>query len=222
MELIGEWQWLLTPESEGWTKAEWFERGLTSAWWEKALASAWSVPMTDGPELDRWLVEQRPERVFRDGWRRRVFEGDEHLVCAQGTLRQAEIRQTGGKRYVEETEGTTTWIGAQIAKLIPEAQVYREWTPQGIQDLERRWPEWINLEQVWIGGGSDLMGDHWALLQGTAEQMIAATRGFVLARRLCGLESGVVVNAWFHRLSPRQAAILMPGALNRHLLLQLL
>jgi len=211
-----ELNWLLIPEAQEWTEQDWWDRQ------DMDLSSVWSIPMTDGPELDQWLLEMHPEMVFQNGWAGDLFYLDGHLMYEQVILRQAEIQQKEGTRRVEEAKEAATWIVDQVRALISGARLYREWKMDEVRALERRWPDWLDLEQIWIGCDSDSMGDRMALMQGPKEQMEAATRNVVLAQRVNGLEVGVRLNAWFERLSPMQAVIVMPSALEKGLLLRLL
>lgn len=217
-----ELRWLLLPEVQEWTGDDWWLKSgdiRTKHQWEGLLASVLSVPMTNGPELDEWLLKHQPEKLFPVGWAGDLFYQSGHLVCTQGTLRLTEIRQDMGLRHVEEIEGTTSWIGNMVVGLMCGASAYRE--PEKLKELESKWPDWLDLDQIWVGSGSDLMGDHLALLQGTEAQMEAATRGFVMPKKANGLKAGLLLNSWFDQLSAIQAALLLPESLRRNILLRL-
>ena len=207
--------WLLLPEAREWTEGEW------EVCKSKGMIHAWSIPLAEGSGLDRWLLEMHPKKVFVDGWAGDLFYREGYLMCDQAMLRQAEIRLKEGTRRVEEAKGTTTWIGDQVSTLIPGARVYREWDLEEAQELKRLWPDWLDLDQIWIGCDSDSTSDRMVVLQGTEEQMMKANRETVIAQKAHGLKVGVRVNAWFEQLNRLQAALVMPLALKKQKLLRL-
>ena len=222
-----ESHWLLIPETQEWSAQDWWEKqkDLRSRQeWQSLLSNELMlVPSGNGPELDRWLVENCKWRVFPDGWVGDLFYQEGRLMCDQEVpLRQVEVIRGGGTTRVEEARGNTAWFRDQVIALMPGAAVYRDWKGETVQKLVGMWQSWLDLEQIWIGFSSDSMGDRMVLLQGTSEQLLEANRRVVLSQRANGLEIGVQVNAWFERLTEIQAALLIPGALQGGKLLRLL
>lgn len=81
--------------------------------------------------------------------------------------------------------------------------IYKD--PMFIPYMKALWPAWMDLSQVWVAGGSDVMADHRVLLVGNGQQMLKATPSYALVKKLNGMEAGLLVNTWFDQLSPVQA-----------------
>lgn len=208
-----EFRWLLRREARDWRDADWLDH--------KGGPYPLGIPKTDNPtELDSWLLAEHPDRIFEQGWERKTFLQEGWTACtemyADEPIGPGPVRNP----WFSELTPPASWIWHYLERLMSYAEpAYKD--PMFVPYMKALWPDWADPNQVWLAGGSDLMGDRLVLLVGTGQQMLKTTPSFVLAKKLNGMEAGLLVNTWFDQLSPVQAALLIPGTLKRRTLLRL-
>lgn len=142
-----------------------------------------------------------------------VLEGN--LVLVRGTLHQAmEAHQWSegemkNQRLVE-IKGGSSWVEGSLRQA---CHSMTWWMEEDFLELQEAWPRDLDLGSLWLTGASDLAGDQLLLVQGTREQVMAASQGLFPARSVGGRESLIVANTMAQQLRPLEAAILVPWAL---------
>ena len=146
-----------------------------------------------------------------------------NLVLSRGTRHQAEETHDwqGGevrnKRLVE-IRGESSWV---VGSILEACRSVTWWLDEGFPELQAAWPRDLNLGSLWLTGASDLAGDQLLLLQGSREQVMAASQGLYPARTVAGRESLIVANSMAQQLKPLEASILVPWALEQDALFYL-
>jgi hypothetical protein len=118
---------------------------------------------------------------------------------------------------VTEVRGKSSWISGSIRDLCQGVVSYTD--PAIFPRLEASWPRDLDLGSLWMVGVSDLNGDQLLVLQGSRLQVLGVLKGWGPAWTVGGRESLIMANSLCQRLTPQEAACLVPGALDAAALL---
>ena len=138
-----------------------------------------------------------------------------NLLIARGTRHQTAETHSWSEGQIQnqhlvEIAGQSSWVVGALREL---SQGVTWWTEKDYPELQEAWPRDLDLGSLWLTGATDMAGDQLLLLQGSREQVMAASLTQYPAMSAAGRSSLIVCNTMVQQLWPIEAAILVPGAL---------